>query len=100
MAGEAPNELAAARASAMRVAALLMAKGQKQEAVEVLTVWASATNDADGHKLLAEALRHGADNPLAKAAFAKMEGIAGEQPLLDAARAKWTAEALVQYEKD
>jgi FHA domain-containing protein len=94
-----PLDLPAARASAMRVAQLLVARGSKNDAVEVLTVWAAARNDADGHKLLAEALRYSSDSPLAKAAFASMEGLAGEQPLLENARAKWTAEALARFEE-
>ena len=93
-------DLASVRASAMRVAEILLKKGSKAEAIEVLTVWASASNDPDGHKLLAEALRHGADNPLAKAAFAKMEGLATDQSLLDAARAKWTSDALARIESE
>ncbi|HEU4409883.1 MAG TPA: FHA domain-containing protein [Polyangiaceae bacterium] len=92
-------DLASMRASAMRVAQILLARGSKTDAVEVLTVWAAAKNDADGHKLLAEALRHGSDSPLAKAAFASMEGLAGAQPLLESARAKWTPEALARFEE-
>ena len=82
----------------MRVAQLLLARGSKTDAVEVLTVWAAARNDADGHKLLAEALRYSSDSPLAKAAFASMEGLAGAQPLLESARAKWTPEVLARFE--
>ncbi|HEU4535896.1 MAG TPA: FHA domain-containing protein, partial [Polyangiaceae bacterium] len=94
-----PFDLPTARASAMRVAQILLARGSKSDAVEVLTVWASARNDADGHKLLAEALRYSSDSPLAKAAFASMEGLAGSEPLLESARAKWTPEALARFEE-
>jgi FHA domain len=92
-------DLSSMRASAMRVAQILLARGSKSDAVEVLTVWAAAKNDADGHKLLAEALRYSSDSPLAKAAFASMEGLAGSQPLLESARAKWTPEALARFEE-
>ncbi|MCU0683300.1 MAG: FHA domain-containing protein [Polyangiaceae bacterium] len=92
-------DLPSARASAMRVAQILLARGSKADAVEVLTVWASARNDADGHKLLAEALRYSSDSPLAKAAFASMEGLAGSEPLLESARAKWTPEVLTRFEE-
>ena len=51
------KELISSRDTAMRVAEILLKKGAKNDAIEVLTVWASAKNDADGHKLLAEALR-------------------------------------------
>lgn len=84
----------------MRVAQLLLTKGQKAEAIEILTAWASAANDQDGHKLLAEALRHGPDNPLAKAAFARMEGLQADHSVLDRARAKWSREALDRIEKE
>ncbi len=85
----------------MRVAQTLLAKGQKADAIEILTVWASAANDQEGHKMLAEALRHQQDNPLARAAFARMEGLknADTSPL-DAARLKWSFEVLSQLEKD
>ena len=100
MAADPSSELSATRAVAMRVALHLIGKGDKATAIEILTVWASAANDADGHKLLAEALRHGSDNPLAKAAFAKMEGISGDAAPLQAARAKWSGEALAALDTE
>jgi hypothetical protein len=100
MATEAPAELNATRESAMRVAQLLLTKGQKGEAIEILTAWASASNDQEGHKLLAEALRHGPDSPLAKAAFARMEGLSADHSALDQARVKWSREALDRLEKE
>ena len=100
MSAEPTSALAASRAIASRVAAHLVSKGSKAEAIEILTVWASAANDAEGHTLLAEALRHGSDHPLSKAAFARMEGIAGDDPALEAARAKWSAEAIDALDKE
>jgi hypothetical protein len=84
----------------MRVAQTLLAKGQKGDAIEILTAWASAANDQEGHKLLAEALRHGPDNPLAKAAVARMEGLNTDTGSLDAARTKWSPETLAKLEKE
>lgn len=92
------TELSATRDVALRVAQSLLSRGSKADAIEILTVWAAAKNDADGHKLLAEALRHGPDNPLAKAAFAKMEGIGDGAPLA-AASSKWTVEALKRLDE-
>jgi pSer/pThr/pTyr-binding forkhead associated (FHA) protein len=100
MASEGTADLASVRASAMKVAQQLIDKGQKADAIEVLTVWASAANDAEGHKLLAEALRHDAASPLAKAAFAKMEGISGDDSMLEAARQKWNAAEIAKKEKE
>ncbi len=96
---EAQADLVSSRDTAMRVAEILLKKGAKNDAIEVLTVWASAKNDADGHKLLAEALRHGSDNPLAKAAFAQMEGI-GDGAVLAPFRTKWTVETLARIETE
>lgn len=84
----------------MRVAQTLLSKGQKADAIEILTAWASAANDQEGHKLLAEALRHGPDNPLAKAAFARMEGLNTDTGALDAARVKWSPDTLTKLEKE
>lgn len=83
----------------MRVAQAYLAKSHKNEAIEILAAWASVANDPEGHKMLAEALRHGPDNPLAKAAFARMEGL-GDSSALDAARQKWPHEKLSTVEKE
>ena len=93
------SDLSATRAVASRVAAHLVGKGQRAEAIEILTVWASAANDAEGHGLLAEALRHDPGHALAKAAFSTMEGI-GQDPALEAARAKWPASAIEALDKE
>src|SRR5262249_38674233 len=75
-----------ARASASRVAKWLLGKGRSADAVSVLSVWAaSGPNDATGQALLAEALRIDPSAALAKMAFERMEGIRGDQALLDAA---------------
>ncbi len=90
-----------ARASASKVAKWLVDKGRTDDAVAMLTAWAvSGPNDADGQKLLAGALRIAPGSPLAKAAFARMEGLDGESSELDAAIQKWTADELSRLERE
>jgi hypothetical protein len=93
------------RGSAAKVAKWLVERGRQEDAVSVLAAWAvSGPNDAEGQKLLAEALRIAPQSPLCKAAFARMEsartGVAAESPELDAAVAKWTAAELERIEKE
>lgn len=92
--------LHATRESALRVAQALVSKGQKADAIEILAAWASAANDQEGHKLLAEALRHDPSNALAKKAFACMEGLDKDTQQLDTIRAKWSIEAITKLEKE
>ena len=66
------------RAAASRVAKWFVAKGRTDDAVQVLTAWAvTGPNDQEGQTLLAEALRIDPSATIAKAAFERMEGIAG-----------------------
>ncbi len=89
------------RTAADKVAKWLAERGRTDEAVELLTAWAtSGPNDADGQKLLAAALRINAGSVLAKAAFARMEGLKGESVELDAAIAKWNAQEVAKLERE
>jgi len=88
------------RAVAARVAKLLVEKSRTEEAVAILAAWASAgPNDAQGHELLAEALRIDPASPLAKMAFERMEGLPGDRSELDAMVAKYDLKALCQLEQ-
>ncbi len=92
---------AAPRASASKVAKWLVDKGRVDDAVSVLSAWAAAgPNDADGQKLLAGALRINPASPLAKAAFARMEGLDGDFSALETAMQQWTADALSKLERE
>ncbi len=91
----------ASRASASKVAKWLVDKGRVDDAVSLLSAWAAAgPNDADGQKLLAGALRINPASPLAKAAFARMEGLDGDFGDLDAAMQKWTASEISRLERE
>ncbi len=90
-----------ARATASRVAKWLLDKSRPDDAVAVLCVWAvNGPNDEEGQNLLAEALRVDPSAQLAKLAFERMEGIAGDQAPLDAAIARWTDEELKKAERE
>jgi hypothetical protein len=94
-----------ARALALRVARLLVAKNRAAEAVSVLAAWAAGgPNDLEGQKLLAEGLQIDARSPIAKMAFERMEGLGGlvgvEHAALDEAIAKYDADALAKLEKE
>lgn len=89
------------RASAARVAKWLLDKSRPDDAVAVLAVWAvNGPNDEEGQNLLAEALRIDPSAQLAKIAFERMEGIAGDHSALDAAMARWSAEELAKAERE
>jgi hypothetical protein len=91
---------ASGRALARKVAKALVDKWKPDEAVAVLSAWASAgPNDAEGQDLLAEALRIDPSSPLAKMAFERMEGLAGDHAELDAALAKYDIATLSQLEQ-
>jgi len=95
------QDASASRASASKVAKWLVDKGRVDEAVSLLSAWAAAgPNDADGQKLLAGALRINPASPLAKAAFARMEGLDGEFGDLEAAMQKWTASEISRLERE
>ena len=71
------------------------------DAVSILSAWAAAgPNDADGQKLLAGALRINPASPLAKAAFARMEGLEGDFSQLEAAMQQWTAAEITSAESE
>ncbi len=89
------------RASAARVAKWLLDKSRPDDAVAVLSVWAvNGPNDEEGQNLLAEALRIDPSAQLAKIAFERMEGIAGDHSALDAALARWSGEELEKALKE
>jgi hypothetical protein len=88
------------RELAHRVAKLLVEKSRADDAVAVLAAWAaSGPNDGPGQELLAEALRLNPGSPLAKMAFQRMEGVPGDQALLDQAIAHFDLKALGEIEK-
>jgi hypothetical protein len=88
------------RALARKVAKLLVEKTKPDEAVAVLAAWASCgPNDAEGQDLLAEALRIDPASPLAKMAFERMEGLAGDHAELDSALARYDVATLSQIEQ-
>jgi hypothetical protein len=84
-----------------RVAKWLNDKGRGPDAVALLAVWAaSGPNDAEGQGLLAEALRIDPSSQLAKLAFERMEGVAGDHAALDEAIARWNSEELRKLERE
>ncbi len=90
-----------ARASATKVAKWLVDKGRTPEAVAMLSALAAAgANDAEGQQLLAEALRLDASAPVARHAFAHMEGLTGSRPELDAAIARWSADEIARLVRE
>jgi pSer/pThr/pTyr-binding forkhead associated (FHA) protein len=90
-----------ARASASRVAKWLLGKSRPEDAVSLLAAWAAAgPNDAEGQKLLAEALQVDPSAKIAQMAFERMEGIAGDHAALEAAIAKFGPEELAKLEKE
>jgi hypothetical protein len=92
---------AQARAAASRVAKGLLGKGRPEDAVAVLAAWAACgANDPEGQNLLAEALRIDPASQLAKLAFERMEGIAGDHAVLEAAIARWSLEELSRAERE
>jgi hypothetical protein len=92
---------AQARAAASRVATGLLKKGRPDDAVGVLAAWAaSGANDAEGQNLLAEALRIDPASVLAKLAFERMEGIAGDHAPLEQAIAKWSPDEVARVDKE
>jgi hypothetical protein len=92
---------APARATAARVAKWLLDKGRPDDAVALLAAWAATgPNDPEGQDLLAEALRIDPSSQLAKLAFERMEGVAGNQATLDEAIARWSAEELRKLERE
>ncbi len=95
-------EMSGNRDSATKVARWLHEKGRPEEAVLVLAAWAvQGPSDAEGHALLAEALRILPSARVAQQAFERMEGVAGENHAeLEAAVARFTADELARLEKE
>jgi len=88
------------RALAKRLATILVEKAKPDEAVAILSTWAACgPNDADGQALLAEALRLDPASRIAKMAFERMEGLAGDHAHLDALIAHYTVETLEKLER-
>ena len=95
------SETASQRASAAKVAKWLLDKSRPDDAVALLVAWAvSGPNDPEGQGLLAEALRISPGSAVARHAFERMEGVAGDHADLDAAVAHWSAEELRKVERD
>jgi hypothetical protein len=92
----------AGRASALKVARWLVAKSRTKDAVELLAAWAAqGENDAEGHELLAEALRIDPSARAAQQAFERMEGVqAGYQQELDEAIKRFPPAELDKLEKE
>jgi hypothetical protein len=89
------------RESASRVAKWLLDKGRRDDAVSLLAAWAAnGPNDPEGQNLLAEALRIDSASPLAKLAFERMEGVAGDHRSLEEAIARWSPEELRKLERE
>jgi hypothetical protein len=89
------------RQSAARVANWLLDRGRPDDAVSLLAAWAAnGPNDAEGQNLLAEALRIDPSSRLAKLAFERMEGVAGDQASLEEAIARWSPEELAKVERE
>ena len=87
--------------SVARVARWLMDKGRADDAVSLLAAWAAnGPNDAEGQNLLAEALRIDPSSRLAKLAFERMEGVAGDHSALQLAIARWSPEELAKVERE
>lgn len=94
------SEVSQQRQAARRVAKHFVEKGNAADAVAVLAAWAAAgPNDAEGQDLLAEALRVDPGSRVAKMAFERMEGIAGDHGELDASIARFAADALAKLEQ-
>jgi hypothetical protein len=89
------------RATASRVAKVLLDKGEPGDAVSILAAWAAiGPNDAEGQNLLAEALRIDPASQLAKLAFERMEGIVGDHSLLDQAISRWSADEVARIDRE
>lgn len=94
------DRAAETRAIAARVAKTLRERGRGEEAIAILAASAAAhRSDPAGAELLAEVLRIDKTAAIAKQAFERMEGIAGDHAELDAAIARWPLEALRDLEK-
>ncbi len=88
------------RQLALKVGKWLAGAGRGEEALSLLAAWAACgPNDVDGQKLMAEALRVSPASPLAKQAFERMEGVAGDHSQLEAAIAYFNVNTLAELQK-
>jgi hypothetical protein len=89
------------RATASKIAKWLVERARVDEAIQVLCAFAaSGPNDVEGQQLLAEALRLDPASLVARAAFERMEGIAGDHVLLDQAIATYHKDAIAKFERE
>ncbi len=96
-----PQTISEVRSAATRVAKWLVDKGQPDEAVGLLSVWAAAgNNDAEGQQLLAEALRIDPSSRVAQMAFERMEGVSGDHSELEALAQRYGAEEVARLEAE
>ena len=101
MAAMAAPDMPRRRQSAARIARWLLDKGRTDDAVSLLSAWAAnGPNDAEGQDLLAEALRIDPVSRLAQGAFERMEGVAGDHAILEAAIARWSPDELGKVERE
>lgn len=90
-----------ARERVAKVAAWLIRRQRAREAVDLLSSWAArGPNDAEGQKLLGDALRVDQGAPIAKMAFERMQGIDGAHGPLDDAIRKYDEKELVRLERE
>lgn len=90
-----------ARERVAKVAAWLIGRQRSREAVDLLSAWAArGPNDAEGQKLLGDALRIDQSAPIAKMAFERMQAIEGEHALLDEAIRKYDDRELARLERE
>lgn len=90
-----------ARERVAKVAAWLIRRQRGREAVDLLSAWAArGPNDAEGQKLLGDALRVDQAAPIAKMAFERMQGIDGAHGPLDEAIRKYDEKELVRLERE
>ncbi|MBK8251633.1 MAG: hypothetical protein IPK82_03065 [Polyangiaceae bacterium] len=89
------------RNRAAKVAAWLIRRQRSREAVDLLCAWAArGPNDAEGQKLLGDALRIDQAAPIAKMVFERMQGIDGDHALLEEAIQKYTDGELQRLERE
>lgn len=95
-----PSGASETRAIASRVAKILRDRGRNDEAVAIFSATAAAFgNDLEGQALLAEALRIDPNSALARMAFERMEGVAGDHARLDAAIQQYGHDELAKLER-
>ena len=89
------------RETVKKLAQWLVARDRRPEAVALLCVGAiSGKDDSAGQELLAEALRLQPESGVAKAAFARMQGLDADTSLLDAAIAQFPPETVDKLDKE